>query len=401
MVLLTMKEKKKLEVIQRVMDGQITRGNAGRVLGLKERQIYRILSRVRSQGVNGVIHKNRGNRYAVKWPPKAKKKLLALIQKKYPDTNDTHLKELLKEREKIVIAGETLRKMLRETGHKSKIKRRAPRYRARRERKEAFGMMIQIDASFHDWLEGRGPWMSLIGGIDDATGFAWVRFEETENAWGYIRLLESIVLSHGVPLSLYSDRHTIFHSPKEPTVIEQIQNVRPLTQFGRSMKELGVEMIKAYSAPAKGRIEKLWRTLQDRLVVEMRLAGIKTRAAANAFLPDFLSRFNNRFCVSPRNKQDVFRKRPPLTELKRILCFKETRIVNKDHTISFEGLILQLPPSSRWASIARQMVTVLQLENKTIEVWYKSMRVLALTETQIQNLVRYYKNKLDQLPHAA
>ncbi len=401
MVLLTDMEKRKLEVIQKVMAGQITSSDAGRVLGLTERQIYRIQARIWKEGVDGVIHKNRGNEYAVKWSKKAKKRLVELIRQKYPDINDTHLRELLKERDKITVGRETLRRLMREAGLKPKIRRRKTRYRSRRERKEAFGMMIQIDASFHDWLEGHGPWMTLIGGIDDATGFVWARFDETENTWGYIRLLESIVLSQGIPLSLYSDRHTIFHSPKEPTVIEQIQNIRPLTQFGRAMEELGVKMIKAYSAPAKGRIERLWRTLQDRLVVEMRLAGIKTAEEAKRFLPEFLIRFNRRFCVPPKQRQSVFREKPPLPQLQRILCFKETRVVNKDHTISFEGLTLQIPPSSRWAAIARQRVTVLQLANNTIEVWYKTKKVLTLTENQIQNLIRYYKNKLKELPHAA
>lgn len=401
MVLLNMKEEKRLEVIQRVMDEQITRVDAAKVLGLKERQIYRLLTQVRCQGIKGIVHGNRGNQYAVKWTPKEKRKMIDLINKKYADINDTQLNELLGSHEKINIGRETLRQMLRKAGRKPKIKRKSPRYRALRERKEAFGMMIQVDASWHDWLEGRGPWLSLIGGIDDATGYVWVRFEESENAWGYLRLMESLILSHGVPLSIYSDRHTIFHSPKEPTVIEQIQNVRPLTQFGRAMQEMGIEMIKAYSPQAKGRIERLWRTFQDRLVVEMRMANISSLKEANLFLKSFLNIYNKRFSKNPRQKQSVFRKRPRLDKIKRVLCFKETRIVNKDHTVSFEGLKLQIPPSSLWASIAGQKVKVLQLENGSIEIWYKQMKVLNRTKNQLDNLIIYYENKLKQLPLAA
>ena len=400
MVLLTMKEKRKLEVIQEMMDGKITRIWASRALVLKERQVYRLLARVRKEGVNGVIHGNRGNSHALKWTPKKKEKLMALISEKYQDVNDTHLRQLLTERNGIAIGRETLRRFLRKTGQSPKIARRAPRYRSRRERKEAFGMMIQIDASFHDWLEGRGPWMTLVGGIDDATSFVWARFENTENSWGYLRLFESIVLSHGVPLSIYSDRHTIFHSPKEPTIIEQIQNIRPQTQFGRAMAEMGIQMIKAYSPQAKGRAERLWRTFQDRLIVEMRLAGVSSHKEAECFLPGFLTRFNPQFCVPPKNRQSVFRKRPPIPQVQRILCTKETRTVNKDHTISFEGHTLQIPPSSRWASIANQKVMVLQLADKTIEVWYKNLRVLTLTQEQIENLIRYHKNKME-LKHVA
>lgn len=401
MVLLNMKDAKRLEVIQRVMDFSLTRVEAAKVLAVEVRQVYRILADLRSQGIQGIIHGNRGNQHAVKWSEAKKAKLLSLIDSKYGDINDTQLKELLEEREGIMIGRETLRQFLRKTGKKSKVRRSSPSYRAQRERKEAFGMLIQIDASIHDWLEGQCPKFSLIGGIDDATGFVWARFEESENAWGYFRLLEDIILSHGIPLSLYSDRHTIFHSPKEPTVIEQIQNIRPLTQFGRAMKELGIEMIKAYSPQAKGRIERLWRTFQDRLVVELRLAKIKNREEANEFLKGFLIKYNKRFTKPARHKQKVFRKRPLLTHLNRTLCFKETRVVNKDHTIQFEGFKLQIPPSSHWASISGQKVTVLQLENGTLEVWYKQIKVLGLTKEQLKNLVIYYEKQLKQLNQAA
>lgn len=401
MVLLTMREKRKLEVIQRVMDRQLTVQEASVILGVKERQVFKILAAVRLKGVEGVIHGNKGNKHACKWTKAFLVKLMALIKQKYSDINDTQLRECLEEHEDIIIGRETLRLLMRKSGQKSKMRRKPVRYRAQRERKEAFGKMIQIDASFHDWLEGRGPKMSLVGGIDDATGYVWARFEHTENAWGYLRLIESIILSHGVPLSLYSDRHTIFHSPKEPTVIEQIQNIRSLTQFGRAMQEMNIEMIKAYSPQAKGRIERLWRTFQDRLVVEMRLAGISDMGEANSFLKEFLFRYNKRFCKPPKNRTPVFRKCPHLQELKRILCFKEIRIVNKDHTISFEGFKLQIPPNHKWVSIAGQKVMVLQLENKSLEVIYKNMRILNMSSQQLQNLVKYYDTKLKQLDHAA
>jgi len=262
-------------------------------------------------------------------------------------------------------------------------------------------MMIQIDASEHDWLEGRGPKMVLVGGIDDATGFVWGRFEESESSWGYLSLIRQICLSHGIPLSLYSDRHTIFFSPKEPTIIEQLQNIRHLTQFGRAMKELNVEMIPAYSAPAKGRIEKLWNTLQDRLIVEMRLKGIQTRDEANTSLQEFLKDYNKRFTVPARKKEWVFRKKPPLCQLDRILCLKETRTVQKDHTVSFEGLALQIPPSPKWASIAKQRVDVLQLKNGNIEIIYKNMVIAKFESPTIMRLLKLYKLKNNELQNVA
>ena len=231
MVRLTMGEKKKLEVIQMVMDEKIEICEAGRVLGRTVRTIYRLLSKVRKRGVEGVIHGNRGNQHAKRYKDAFRERVLSLVRGRYKDINDTHLVELLARNEEIEVSREWLRQKLRAAGIKSKRKRRRPKYRSRRERKEAFGMMIQIDASDHDWLEGRGPKMVLVGGIDDATGHVWAYFEDSESTWSYLRLMRQIILSHGIPLSLYADRHTIFQSPREPTIIEQIQNINPKTQF--------------------------------------------------------------------------------------------------------------------------------------------------------------------------
>jgi transposase len=401
MVILTMGEKKKIEVIQLVMDGKLEVSEAGKVLGRTVRTIYRLLSRVRKRGVEGVIHGNRGNKHAKIYKDNMREKILKLVRGRYQDINDSHLVELLARNEGISVSREWLRQKLRAAGIKPKRKRRRPKYRSRRERKEAFGMMIQIDASDHDWLEGRGPKMVLVGGIDDATGFVWAHFEDSETTWSYLRLIRRVALSHGIPLSLYSDRHMIFHSPKEPTIIEQIQNIRPLTQFGRAMNELCVELIPAYSAPAKGRIEKLWGTFQDRLIVEMRLQGIKTKDDANAFLKEYLKDFNQRFTVPARKKERVFRKRLPLRQLDRILCLKETRVVQKNHTVSFEGLVLQIPPSSKWASIARQRVDVLQLKDGSIEIVYKNMVVAKFSSPAILRLVKQHQLDNSQLKDAA
>jgi len=401
MVKLTMREGKKLEVIQRVMDKQITVLEAARVLGRSTRQIYRILAEVRVKGIQGVIHGNRGNQYAVSIPSRLKKKILKLVEKKYKDINDTHLSEILEREEEIQISRQSLRLLLRKNGMKPKRKRRVPKYRSKRERKESFGMMIQIDASDHNWLESRGEEMIMVGGIDDATGFVWAQFERSESTWSYLRLIRQIVLSHGIPLSLSSDRHTIFHSPKEPSIIEQLQNTRPLTQFGRAMKELGIELIKAWSAPAKGRIEKLWQTFQDRFIVEMRLKKIKTMHEANDFLKEFLKAFNTRFTVSPKKQKKVFQKRLPLKQLDRILCLKETRVVQKDHTVRFERLTLQIPPSSKWASIAKQKVDVLQMRDGSIEIVYKQRMIAKFSTEAITRLIRQHRPENSQLEEAA
>ena len=309
--------------------------------------------------------------------------------------------EILLREEGITIGRETLRAVLRKEGIAPKLKRRSRRYRSRRERKEAFGMMLQIDGSPHEWLEGRGPRLTLIGAKDDATGHVWARFEEAETTWGYLELLREIVEERGLPLSLYSDRHVIFHSPKEPTIVEQIHQIRPLTQFGRAMEELGITLIKAWSAPAKGRIENQWKTLQDRLVVELRLQRVKTRAEANVVLQAFLQEYNRRFTVAPRQSTPVFREAPPSRRLDRILCLKETRTVNKDHTVSFEGLVLQILPGRKYWSIARQKVQVLQLRDGSVEIAHQGQTLTRFSPEAMTRLVANAKEARSQLKQAA
>jgi len=400
-MLLTMKEKNRIEVVQGVMDGRILVGEAGMVLDRSVRQIYRMLGRLREAGLSGLVHGNKGRRSPRRIEESIRKRIVALARGRLSDINDTHLSEILLREEKIGVSRPTLRRILRGAGVPAKLKRRSRKYRSRRERKESPGMMLQLDASPHDWLEGRGPWLSLVGGIDDASSNVWAHFEEAETTWAYFNLMEGVFSSRGLPMSLYSDRHSIFHVLKEPTIIEQLDNQKPLTQFGRAMEELGIKVIKAWSPQAKGRIERLWRTFQDRLVVELRMAGIKTKEEANLFLKQFLPKFNRRFSVTPKKGGSFFRKPPASSKLDRILCLKETRRVNKDHTISFEGLVLQIPPSSRWRSITGQKVQVLQLKDGSIEIVYKNLTVARFRPEAISRLVAQHGPERSQLKNAA
>jgi transposase len=219
-MLLTMKDKERIEVIMAVLDGRIEVEEAGRVLKRSKRQIYRMVKGVREEGIEGLIHKNRGRASPRKLKERIRERFLVLAKGKYHDVNDTHLTELLLKEEGIKIGRETLRGVLRKAGISPKRRRRRPKYRKLRERKEAFGMMLQIDASSHDWLEQRWPWLTLVGTVDDATGYAWARFGEAETTWAYLNLMREVIASHGLPLSLYSDRHSIFHPLREPTIVE-------------------------------------------------------------------------------------------------------------------------------------------------------------------------------------
>ena len=267
-MLLTMKEKHRIEVVQRVTSGQLTVGEGAGLLSCSERTVFRLCRRFSVAGVSAVRHGNKGKPSVTRTAPEVVEKVLGLARGRYADVNDTHFKEMLEDREGVQLGRETVRSMLRSAGIKPKRPRRRSPYRSRRERKAALGMMLQIDASLHDWLEGRGPRMTLVGVKDDATGWVWLRFAPAETTWAYLDLMMDVITSHGVPLSLYSDRHTIFHILREPTIVEQLQDVSPLTQFGRAMSELGITILKAHSPQAKGRIEREWATLQDRRVVE-------------------------------------------------------------------------------------------------------------------------------------
>lgn len=383
-----MREKTRIEAVQAVMDGRLTVAEAAHVLALSERQVYRSLAAAREQGLTGLVHGNRGRAPWNKADEALWARVLRLVQKRYTEVNDQHLCELLEREHSIQVHPEALRRRLRGAGVAPKRKRRARKFRQRRERKAAAGMLLQVDASRHDWLEGRGSHLTLVGAKDDATGEVWAYFCEAETCWAYLGLMRTIFLTAGVPLALYSDRHTIFHSPREPTVIEQLANARPLTQFGRALEELGVSLIKAYSPQAKGRIERQWGVFQDRLVVELRLSGARTLEEANRVLGTFLLGYNRRFRVAPREQTAVWRRPPAAHQLDRILCLKEWRVVGRDHVVSFDGLALQLTSARKFFSLARQRVEVLQLRDGSVEVHHERRMVTRFTAPALARLIR-------------
>lgn len=386
-MLLRMKEVNRLKVIEGCMDGRIKVEEAGRILGRTPRSVYRMIAKVRKKGPGGILHGNRNRVSPKRIPERVRKKLVELALGKYRDINDTHLCEILSRAEGIAIGRETLRGILRSGQIPPKRKIRRRKYRSRRERKEAFGMMLQIDASPHDWLEGRGPWVTLVGAKDDATGFVWAHFEEAETTWSYLDLMGEVFKTRGLPLSLYSDRHSIFHTTREPTIIEQLKAVVPQTQFARAMDELGIQIIKAWTPQAKGRIERLWGTFQDRLVVELRLAGAKTLVQAREVLRSFLREYNQRFCVLPRQSTAVFRKTPPKAALHKILCLKEIRTIKKDHTISFEGLVLQIPYNKKYPCMADRQAEVRQYRDGHVEIAYRDCVVARFSSEAITRLL--------------
>jgi transposase len=356
-ITMTTREQRRAWVLTRVLKLELTMTEAAEMVGLSERQLWRLRVAFERDGPAGLVHGNRGRPSGRRLPASLRGRIIELRRTTYADINDTHLAELLAEREGIDISRPSLQRILRAAGLASPRRRRPPRHRSRRERMAAEGLLLQLDGSRHDWLEGRGPWLTLVGSIDDATGMVpAATFRAQEDAAAYFEILASTIADHGLPGALYHDRHSAF-APTSPGPTEPGAPVE-LSQVGRALIELGIGSIVARSAQGKGRVERLWGTFQDRLVVELRLAGVTDRAGANELLAGFLPRFNSRFAVPAADPVPAWRPVPPDVRLDRVLVFKYRCKVARDHTIRLDGLSLQLPPGRGGRGYAGRLVEV-------------------------------------------
>lgn len=379
---LNQKEQARLQVMNLVLQGQSKMAEAASLMGVSERQAWRLLAAYRKEGAAALAHGNRGRAPANIVTDEQRIQVLELAQGRYAGFNHSHLTEMLEEREKLHLSRSTVRRILLAKGVRSPRRRHPPKHRSRRERYPQEGMLLQIDGSKHDWLQGRGPHLTLVGAIDDATGTVpYALFREQEDTQGYFLLLQGILRGKGFPLALYSDRHGIFQrSPLEPdTLEEQLAGENHLTQFGRALRELGIRPIFALSPQAKGRIERLWGTLQDHLVAELRLAGATTLEEANRVLWAYLPRFNSRFAVPAAKEGLAYRKPEPTLCLEGVLCFKYQRTVAADNTVSFAGHTLQLIPEGRRLSYTHARVEVQERLDGSLVVVYQG-QVIATQE---------------------
>lgn len=343
---MSLKEVKRLKVVQEAIDRHITQKASALMLGLSERQIRRLVRAVREEGDTGIIHKSRGRPSNCMVSEKVKEKALSLYKKRYPDFGPTLASEKLYEIDGIRVSDETLRKWLIEADLWKRRRKRLA-HRSWRPRKECFGEMVQIDGSHHDWLEGRGPELVLMGYIDDATNNTFARFYDYEGTIPAMESFKRYVRKYGLPQSLYLDRHSTYKSTRKLTEWEELEGIEPMSQFERALDELGVEVIHAYSPQAKGRVERLFGILQDRLIKEMRLRAIKTKDEANAFLDEYLPGYNKRFRVFPANKTDVHVRLPKYFNLDKYLCIKTERTVRNDNTIAHNGKLYQIEDDAK------------------------------------------------------
>lgn len=330
------KEAKRVGIIEQVDKGEITQVKAGGIIGITDRQVRRILERYREEGIKGLIHRSRGHESHNRIT--GKDRILKLCNDKYPDFGPTFACEKLWELNKVRVNRETLRLWLIKEQGEHEWRRKERPHKKWRERKEYFGEMVQMDGSHHDWLEGRGDGSKIVlmGYVDDATGKVYARFYEYEGVIPAFDSMYRYIEKNGVPRSVYLDKHSTYKTTRHQSIIEQLMDEEALTEFERGMKELGVKVIHANSAQAKGRVENRFKTFQDRLVKEMRLAGIKRIEEANRFLDKYLPKFNKRFAVPARSDTDLHGKMPSRETLDGILCIKEEKPLRNDSTIRYK-----------------------------------------------------------------
>ena len=340
-ITMSQRELKRLHVIKKVLDEVLSQVEASEILLLSSRQIRRMVRRVREEGDKGIRHGLRGKKSANRLPKKVKDKVIKLYRGKYEGFGPTLASEKLLDLEGINISKETLRNWLIESGDWKKV-RKSRTHRQWRERKHYFGEMVQMDGSHHDWLEGRGSELVLMAYIDDATNRIFARFYDYEGTTPAMESFKHYIKGYGIPMSIYLDRHSTYKSTGKPTIEDELSNKMPKSQFERALEELGVRVIHAYSPQAKGRIERLFKTLQDRLVKEMRLLGIKTKEEANEFLKHYLQGHNERFSINPAKEGDLHRAIPKDVDMDNILCIKTKRTLRNDFTISHDGNLYQI-----------------------------------------------------------
>ena len=358
---LTVKEQTRLQILNAVLSHQCNAVEAAQIIGVSERQVWRLLAAYRKEGAAALAHGNRDRNPSNSTSSALRAQVIALASGRYQGVNHSHFTELLAEREAIVLSRSTVRRFLIRAGIPSSRQRQSPSHRCRRERMPQEGMIVQIDGSHHEWLEKRGSHLTLLLSVDDATGSVpFALFQAQEDTEGYFHLMKGIIQRKGIPLALYSDRYLVFryHDKKEDTPEESLTRKRNLTQFGRAMRELGVTQIFARSPEAKGRIERANGTFQDRLVSEMRLAGISTMEEANLFLQEFLLRFNEHFAVPAAKPALAYRTVSQDLDLDGILCFKERRKVARDNTVEYCSKTLQIFPSLERTTYAGAWVEV-------------------------------------------
>ena len=390
------KQLQRWKVMEMVDVGKITLKEAEGMIGVSYRQTKRIWKAVKEKGIKGLIHGNTGRKSSHRIEERIRKQIVELSRKRYAEFNDSHFTEQLEEREGIGISRETVRKIRREAGILSKHKHRGKKHHKRRERKAQEGLMVLWDGSPHRWFGLNHPPCCLMAAIDDATGkllaAQFLVFEGTE---GYLWLLRRIVDHYGIPVSIYQDRHGALHRNDEHwSLEEQLAGRQEPTQVGWALEALGVRTIFALSPEAKGRIERLFKTLQDRLVAELSLERITSLDSGNAFLQSkFMKTFNARFAVPPRESEKAWREVASKQDLDRLISFRYTATVGNDNAVRLGGVIIDIPPGPKRRSYAKAKVEVRQLLDGSWRIYYQNRLIAKHPPSSLGKPIRAFKNR--------
>jgi transposase len=387
----TERQMKRWELLRKVTEGKLTLAAVTPALGVCYRQAQRLKGRVMAQGLKGLSHGNRGRPPANKASQQLRQQVLELSQGRYRGFNDTHFCEELASVEGIVLGRETVRRWRREAGIRAKQRRRPPKHRRRRPRELAEGLMMLWDGSPHRWFGPESVPCCLMAAIDDATGKVLaLRFVPHECAWAYLKLLQEIILRWGVPGSVYQDRHTIHKRADDFwSLEEELAGRQDPTQVGAALEALQITAICAESPQAKGRVERLFRTLQDRLAALLARDGIGDIAAANAYVGNgFIESFNRRFAQCPHRPEQAWRKAPSSPELERILSLCYPATVGNDNAVRLDGLTIDIPPGSKGRSYARQRVEVRQLLDGRWKVYFQRQAIAEAPASEPVELIR-------------
>jgi len=386
----------RMHVVRLTLEGRESVERGAKLLGISSRQLKRLRKKARERGVEGVLHGNRASKPWNRTVIEVIKKVLQLAKGRYQGLNDTHLTEKLREKESVRLSRATVRRILRQGGVAAARKHRAKRHYKRRERKAQEGELLLWDGSPHRWLGESGSKCTLVVAIDDATGaLLHGVFAEQEDAQSYLSCLKELLVEKGIPLAIYMDRHGIFkRNDAHWTLEEELAGERIPTQVGLALKSLGVEPIFALSPQAKGRVERLFETLQDRLVSELRLAGIRTQDRATAFVNGpFKSDFNRRFAKPPQQTQPAWRKVPRGLDLDRICSFRYEATVGNDNAVRVAPVILDIPEGPRHRGYAKQRVEVRHLLDGRWRVYLKDELLLETDKPDLKMPLRTVRRR--------
>lgn len=392
-------ERGRHHALRLVLEGRASLKQAAVLMGLSYRQSKRLLKKLREQGARGLVHGNRGRPAHNALPAEIRERVVDLSLGVYAGLNDSHFHEKLREVEGITVSRESVRKIRRTQGQKPKRRRRPKRHHRRRPRNPQEGMMVIWDGSPHAWFGKEHSPCCLMAAVDDATSrLLEAFFMEFECSHAYLLLLMRIINRFGIPLAIYQDRHSALRRNDHSwTLEEQLAGEQTPTQVGQALKELGITPIFANSPQAKGRVERPFGVLQDRLVAELGLKGITNIQTANSFLQDFfIDDYNRRFAVAPENVQPAWRKPPPGLDPQAVCCFRYQATVANDNALRLEGMLIDIPPGPTGRSYAKAKVEIRQLLDGSWRVYHQRSLIAKTNPTALAEPIRankQYKNK--------